>query len=52
VVRRSVTDFIDFHVGAHHWYTFNLADSAIVFGAGLVLLELLRDWRQPSRESA
>jgi signal peptidase II len=52
VARRSVTDFIDFHVGAHHWYTFNLADSAIVLGAGLVLLELLRDWRQHSVERA
>jgi signal peptidase II len=52
VARRSVTDFIDFHIGAHHWYTFNLADSAIVFGAGLVLLELLRDWRHHSVERA
>ena len=34
VMRRSVTDFIDFYVGSHHWYTFNLADSAIVVGAG------------------
>jgi signal peptidase II len=45
VVRRSVTDFIDFYVGSHHWYTFNLADSAIVLGAGFVLLELFQDWR-------
>jgi signal peptidase II len=45
VSRRSVTDFIDFHVGSRHWYTFNLADSAIVIGAALVLLELLLDWR-------
>lgn len=52
VVRKSVTDFIDFHVGAHHWYTFNVADSAIVVGAGLVILELLVDWRHPSREEA
>jgi len=52
VARRSVTDFIDFHIGAHHWYTFNLADSAIVLGAGLVLLELLRDWRHHSVERA
>jgi signal peptidase II len=52
VVRRSVTDFIDFHVGAYHWYTFNLADSAIVVGAALVILELLRDWRHPSHERA
>ena len=48
VLRRSVTDFIDFHVGDYHWYTFNLADSAIVLGAALVVLELFRDWRHPS----
>jgi signal peptidase II len=52
VLHRSVTDFIDFHVGAYHWYTFNLADSAIVLGAALVILELLRDWRHPSHERA
>jgi signal peptidase II len=52
ILRRSVTDFIDFHVGGYHWYTFNLADSAIVIGAGLVILELLRDWRHPRREQA
>jgi signal peptidase II len=52
VLRRSVTDFIDLHVGEHHWYTFNLADSAIVLGAALVVLELFRDWRHPSQERA
>lgn len=52
VLRRSVTDFIDLHVGGYHWYTFNVADSAIVAGAALVLLELLRDWRHPSQERA
>jgi signal peptidase II len=50
VLRRSVTDFIDFHVGNYHWYTFNLADSAIVIGAGLVILELFRDWQHPTEE--
>jgi signal peptidase II len=52
ISRRSVTDFIDFHIGTHHWYTFNVADSAIVVGAGLVILELLRDWRHPTHERA
>ncbi len=52
LLRRSVTDFIDFYVGVHHWYTFNIADSAIVIGAALVVLELLRDWRHPSQERA
>ena len=51
-MRQSVTDFIDFHVGSHHWYTFNFADSAIVVGAGLVILQLLRDARHPMGESA
>lgn len=52
ITRRSVTDFIDFHIGSHHWYTFNVADSAIVIGAALVVLELLRDWRHPAHERA
>jgi signal peptidase II len=53
LTRHSVTDFIDFYVGSHHWYTFNIADSAIVVGAGLVMLELFRDWRQhPTQERA
>lgn len=51
-LRHSVTDFIDFYIGSHHWYTFNIADSAIVLGAGLVILELFRDWRHPSHERA
>jgi signal peptidase II len=50
VLRRSVTDFIDFHLGRYHWYTFNFADSAIVIGATLVVVELLRDWSHPSEE--
>lgn len=52
VLRHSVTDFIDVQLGHYHWYTFNVADSAIVIGASLVVLELLRDWRHPSRERA
>jgi signal peptidase II len=53
VTRHSVTDFIDFYIGSYHWYTFNIADSAIVVGAGFVVLELIRDWRQhPTQERA
>jgi signal peptidase II len=52
LLRRSVTDFIDFHLRSHHWYTFNVADSAIVVGAGMVLLELFRDWSHPAEEKA
>lgn len=28
----SVVDFLDFHLGRHHWPAFNVADSAIVVG--------------------
>ena len=41
-----VTDFLDFYVGTYHWHTFNIADSAIVIGSGLLLLDLLRPKRQ------
>ena len=39
----SVIDFLDFYVGSYHWPAFNVADSCIVIGAGLVILELLTD---------
>jgi len=38
----KVTDFLDFYIGAHHWPPFNLADSAIVVGALLMMLRMLR----------
>jgi signal peptidase II len=50
--RHSVTDFIDFYLGSYHWYTFNIADSAIVVGAGLVVLALFREGRQPTQARA
>ena len=38
-----VIDFLDFHVAGWHWPAFNVADSAIVGGAALLILdELLR----------
>jgi len=37
----KVTDFLDFYIGPHHWPPFNLADSAIVVGALLLMLRML-----------
>ena len=37
----AVFDFADFHVGGWHWPAFNIADSAIVVGVGLMLLDSL-----------
>jgi signal peptidase II len=42
LVDGKVTDFLDFYIGAHHWPPFNVADSAIVGGALLLLLRMLR----------
>lgn len=36
VVFGSVTDFLDFYAGRHHWPAFNVADSAITCGAALL----------------
>jgi signal peptidase II len=36
-----VTDFLDFYAGSYHWYTFNLADTSICIGAGLLILSML-----------
>jgi signal peptidase II len=37
----SVVDFIEVHIFTYHWPDFNLADSSIVIGACLLLLESL-----------
>jgi signal peptidase II len=42
LVHSHVIDFLDFHVGGWHWPAFNLADSAIVIGALLLVLDELR----------
>ncbi|MBI4458578.1 MAG: signal peptidase II [Acidobacteria bacterium] len=41
ITRGSVVDFLDFYIGSYHWHAFNIADSAIVIGAGFLLLDLL-----------
>ncbi len=37
-----VVDFLEVHLWHYHWPDFNVADSAIVVGACLLLLEMLR----------
>ncbi|KAB2950625.1 MAG: signal peptidase II [Rhizobiaceae bacterium] len=38
----AVTDFIDLHLGAWHWPTFNTADVAIVLGAAILIADSFR----------
>jgi signal peptidase II len=42
----AVFDFADFHVGQWHWPAFNVADSAIVVGVGLMLVDSLLGEKQ------
>jgi signal peptidase II len=33
-----VTDYLDFHMGTHHFPAFNIADSGICVGVGIYML--------------
>ena len=41
LVSHHVVDFLLFYVGRYQWPAFNVADSAIVVGAGLLVVEIL-----------
>jgi len=43
----SVIDFIEVHIFAYHWPDFNVADSSVVTGACLLLLDSMRPQRKP-----
>lgn len=48
----EVVDFLDFHISSYHWPAFNIADSAISIGIGLMALELLiKDHKKPSKSN-
>ncbi len=46
--RGSVTDFLQVFIGSYEWPSFNVADSAITIGAGLLFLALWRAKPQPA----
>ena len=41
LINGRVVDFLLFYIGDHQWPAFNVADSAIVVGAGLLVIEIL-----------
>lgn len=38
LIRGYVVDFLDLYVGKYHWPAFNVADSALTFGIGLLFI--------------
>jgi signal peptidase II len=45
----SVVDFIEVHIFSYHWPDFNIADSAVVTGACLLLLDSLLPKKTPGK---
>jgi signal peptidase II len=46
VVSGAVTDFIDVFLGAHHWPSFNVADSAISIGIVTLAIDAFRSHKE------
>ena len=44
-----VVDFLDFHAAGYHFAAFNVADSAITLGAGLLILDGFRSARHAKK---
>ncbi len=47
-----VTDFIEVYYRSYHWPTFNMADTSISIGIGLLLLETLTQQAHPDASEA
>lgn len=48
---RVVIDFLDVHWYHHHWPAFNVADSAITVGVGLLLVDLWQEERRKRKHA-
>ena len=44
----AVVDFLDAHIGDYHWPSFNVADSLIVVGVAVLILDGMFVSRQPA----
>lgn len=48
----SVVDFVDVYFGTWHFWTFNVADSAITIGVIVMILDMLRPSAHPAPDRA
>jgi len=51
LVSGRVVDFLLFYIGQYQWPAFNVADSAIVIGAGLLVIEIVFT-KSPAQEKS
>ena len=49
--KAGVVDFLDIGIGAHRWWVFNIADSAVTVGAILLLVSFLLEERRERSSS-
>ena len=52
MVYGHVVDFLDFHAAGWHFPAFNVADSAITVGAGILILKSFMQREGPSEKKA
>jgi signal peptidase II len=52
VVSGAVTDFLGVYLGSYRWPDFNVADSAICFGLGLMVVDSFRARPEPSANAS
>src|SRR5215475_11501792 len=52
LINGRVVDFLLFYIGDHQWPAFNIADSAIVVGAALLVIEILFSKTPATEKSA
>ena len=52
LINGRVVDFLLFYIGDHQWPAFNVADSAIVVGAALLVIEILFSKTPATEKSA
>lgn len=52
VLHGKVVDFLLFYIGNHSWPVFNVADSAIVVGAALLVWEIIHDHPETAPSAA
>ena len=52
LLRGSVIDFVDVFIGRFHWPAFNVADSALTIGIGLIFIKLIRKGSRGEHKNA